>query len=35
MAKKPETAISNFAAGVRGLSAMECSAFLCAVAPLR
>jgi hypothetical protein len=35
MAKKLETAISNFPNGVRGFSAMECSAFLCAFAPLR
>jgi hypothetical protein len=35
MAKKPEAAVSNFAAGVRGFSAMGCSAFLCAFAPLR
>jgi hypothetical protein len=34
-AKKPKIAIPNFAAGVRGFSAMGCSAFLCAFAPLR
>jgi len=35
MAKSQETAILNFAGRVRGFSLTECSAFLCAFAPLR